>query len=355
MERSFLRLGGVTLVVASSIAVTACGSDASNDTNGASTSSSSSSGTSGSSGSSGSEAVSPIVSGSNGSDGKAGEIVSCTFDESLAMDSANMPSVAVVAQPTGVAVFIAREVAVGKGFESNVRRYLLKSANPCVLERDQTYVGAEKAVGIAVDAAQRVWGTFPSLARIHPAPTLGCAGARGGASDIAVAPSGEHGFGRFLDPETKKESLFHFTSDGTLCTMIVLERSPAAGSGYTDVAVDHLGRAHVLGFDNSTDDLSVSVYDKTGAELGKYAESSKPVRLDGALSRCFEGTCLQDFDRVIRYDASLKPVKEYSRSAIGNGKIIAGDTTGPVFVGGVVDNKANGSRFRIALDILAAP
>lgn len=353
MERSFLGLGVVTLVLASALVTTACGSGEATD-NGTSGASSSSGATSSSS-SSGGSPVTPIVSGSNGSDGKAGEIASCTFDDSVAFDSANPPSVAVVSQATGVAVFIAMEIKVGNVFESTVRRYLLKSANPCALERDKAYVGAEKAVGIAVDAAQRVWGTFPALSRLAPAPVVACTGARGIASSIAIAPGGDHGFGRLLEPDSKQGTLLHFTSDATSCTMTALARTPPPSSEWIDFAVDHLGRAHALTLDGGSKSLGVSVYDATGAELGTYAAPSKQLRIDAAITRCFEGTCIQDVDRVIRYDASLKLVKEYPRPGIVARRIIAADTAGPVFVGGVLENAAAGTKYRIALDILAAP
>lgn len=354
MERSFLGLGVVTLVLASAIAGTACGSDAASDTNGTSTSSGSSSGTSGSSGSSGTEAVSPIVSGSNGSDGKPGELVSCTFSDSVDFDAATPPTLAVVSQPTGVALFMAGELRAAS--TSVVRRYLLKSANPCVLERDTTYVGSDVALGISVDAAQRVWGTLPRLARLVPAPRLDCTGAKGIAGAMAIAPSGEHGFARLVDTDAKTERLAHFTSDIGGCVVTALDREPPPGTAWMEIAADHLGRAHVVGVETGTRKLGVRVFDTTGAEVGAYPEPTPAFSANVAITRCFGGTCVQDHDRVLRYDASLKVVKEYARSSSKLARTsIAGDTTGPLFIGGVIGNSANGTAFRVVLDILAAP
>lgn len=241
---------------------------------------------------------------------------------------------------------------------TEVRRYTLTKANPCVLDRDTAFDISASVQGnrdFVVDGAGGIWFRHfgGALRRVSPEPVMDCTVDPSLAGEsifrFAIGPSGAVGYVTYSGGDGGVPLAARMTSTGTSCALVPIALSGLAPfPSPVAAAVDNEGRLQIVG-----QDLDYVWRARIFAADGKLVTSYEDVgadKLDQArgISACGSGMCVLELgsdsiapynvliDQVAYFGAGEKLVKLAKAKVVPSGHIgsvrVAGGTLGPVVV-----------------------
>jgi hypothetical protein len=257
--------------------------------------------------------------------------------------------------------------------DAKLRRYTVKTIEPCVLERDTTLPEVAARGRLAVDdggnAYVAVTQPFLAMRRISPGPTVDCTNPTNVALPVfndrqmVVSPDGKLGYGVFVkhdfDNDTEEFSILEMTADAASCSFKPFAISGATVLQVKSVTIDGKGRLHVA------DDLNGSpfgnerivIVEANGAFVSEYKHpASGSTYWDPQnLMRCRRGVCMAAFTTIIAVDDDGALLDKHNWSGPGPGLGFSNDnfrssSRGPVFYINEVGNPT-----RIFVSIMKGP
>lgn len=296
----------------------ACGSDDAPGGNPSGSSASSSGGGSTSSSSGGS---------SSGSQGVGCTAPSVDSDCSVPDGSGFQVSDAVVVTDASckTVLYLTAAATTGSDAYPKLRRYTVKSIEPCVLERDAAFPELPARGKLAVDDAGSVYvasgGQNPigGIQRLVPGETLVCKNPDNvdftefNEAAFTVAPDGSVGYASFYDGlKSPAYKLVKLTADATSCSYSLLQPTGVMLDVANGLAIDGRGRIHIadVRLASPPGNDRVVIVDKGGAYVAEYKQllMGAMTWAPTSISRCHLGICLptqSDDIVVVRDDGSL--------------------------------------------------
>jgi hypothetical protein len=207
---------------------------------------------------------------------------------------------------------------VGDSAGHKLRRYTVKTIEPCVLERDTSLPEVAARGKMAVDDAGNVYilATQPALAikRVSPGATITCSNPSSvtlpgyNERTIAIAPDGTYGYGAFFDYDfdIDKEvnpKIVKITADATSCSFTPFTPTGVTIADVASLGIDGKGRLHVA--DDEPRSVSgnerVVILDSNAAFVAEYQHPSSGFTSwnPDSLTRCHRGICMSSDSDVL--------------------------------------------------------